>query len=383
MARLVYIRIFLLFAFLRAISVYGSGSPSLVIPDESKSFSNCSLVLLLTLHETRISWPWLYKPVELTESIGYIGARAAQGDSGSLKILKSLSQGEGRLALSARSILEHWEQLRRLGAFQSRSQFIDVAVGITENHMAMLTRMLLRQASSSEISGEARRFYEGTWAVIVQFKSELTPHRDVPESERDEFMEKVHRLGNHGRYLSWLSTKLQALPDTSLSDSAKYLSSVETDPRSLATIIRKSLVRNLLFASTEGVEFRFLISSGVMLKFGPGYYQLPEIIEGLVFDLVQNSIKYSSPVRDKTWVEITLANNKLLVSDNGIGIETQERVFAEGFREERNSARGQGLGLAVWQKILKNHGFPPLVLESTSPQGSIFSLDLSSILAAN
>lgn len=78
-----------------------------------------------------------------------------------------------------------------------------------------------------------------------------------------------------------------------------------------------------------------------------------QIIEEMIFNLVDNAIKYNKP-GGKVMVEIKRADEgvELSVSDNGIGIakEEQERIFERFYRVDKNRSKdigGTGLGLSI------------------------------------
>lgn len=90
-------------------------------------------------------------------------------------------------------------------------------------------------------------------------------------------------------------------------------------------------------------------------------YAYPQIINGLIYNLCDNAIKYN---RQGGSVDITVQRNKtnavVTVSDNGIGIpeEHQERVFERFYRVDKSHSKevgGTGLGLSIVKHAAKLH----------------------------
>lgn len=94
-------------------------------------------------------------------------------------------------------------------------------------------------------------------------------------------------------------------------------------------------------------------------------------------NLIENAIKFgSSERRPEVIVSAAELNNKIRfsVSDNGIGIEPEnrEKIFSLFHRlNERTDVEGTGIGLAVCQKIVENHG-GRIWVESQPGKGSTF-----------
>lgn len=100
-----------------------------------------------------------------------------------------------------------------------------------------------------------------------------------------------------------------------------------------------------------------------------------------VYNLVENAIKYNCPDGSVT-VEIRQENQRvlLMVKDTGIGIppEDQEKIFDPFFRVDKSRSRamgGAGLGLAMVDAIVKEHGGQVKVL-SSNKTGSTIALML-------
>jgi signal transduction histidine kinase len=110
-------------------------------------------------------------------------------------------------------------------------------------------------------------------------------------------------------------------------------------------------------------------------------------ISRALFNLLDNAVKYS-PSSKTIWVNGTSSDTTLTVSvlDRGIGVPPGDRrdifrKFVRGSMPEGSVVRGTGLGLALVQQIMHAHG-GEVRLDSTSPEGSTFSLVLPFTVAA-
>jgi PAS domain S-box-containing protein len=106
----------------------------------------------------------------------------------------------------------------------------------------------------------------------------------------------------------------------------------------------------------------------------PVIYGIPFQVKQLMFNLINNSVKYKHPERDVfIRVKATVVKGheikepgaepfkqyqKISVIDNGIGFDTKyaEKIF-NIFQRLNNApaAQGSGIGLAIYKKIIQNH----------------------------
>ena len=105
------------------------------------------------------------------------------------------------------------------------------------------------------------------------------------------------------------------------------------------------------------------------------------LIYRLVFNLVENGIKYNRPGGA---VHITLRQEKqtavLRIADTGSGIpaDCRESIFQPFFRVDKSRSRemgGVGLGLALVREIAVLHG-GSVTVEHSSENGTIFAVTL-------
>jgi PAS domain S-box-containing protein len=103
-------------------------------------------------------------------------------------------------------------------------------------------------------------------------------------------------------------------------------------------------------------------------------------IEQVLYNLIENAVKYSPPgsrvrvfgQRDKNGIVVG-------VSDSGVGIssEDQKKLFEPFARLERSGGTGVGLGLVVCKRLVEAHG-GRLWVESQPGKGSIFLFTIPS-----
>lgn len=152
---------------------------------------------------------------------------------------------------------------------------------------------------------------------------------------------------------------------------------------------------NTLAALFEPVDCQQLLK-GVCERVAMKHpYQEPEIIykdlpsiegdkrqlEQLFTQLLENAVAFQPPGQQpKISIEATQQKDawQFIVRDNGIGIEPkmQDKIFMPLRRAvDADSYKGQGMGLALAQKIVKRHG-GTIWVESTPGEGSSFFFTL-------
>ena len=109
------------------------------------------------------------------------------------------------------------------------------------------------------------------------------------------------------------------------------------------------------------------------------YYGVPRLTESIIFNLIDNAVKYN---KEGGQVHVSLHAGAdtitLQVADNGIGIpqDDQDRIFERFYRVDKSRSReigGTGLGLAIVKHaaMLQN---AQIQLESRLGQGSTFTV---------
>ncbi|MHB8781248.1 MAG: sensor histidine kinase [Candidatus Geothermincolia bacterium] len=125
----------------------------------------------------------------------------------------------------------------------------------------------------------------------------------------------------------------------------------------------------------------------IFLNFPLGFPAIdadPEKLEIVLFNLVENSIKYSPPGA-AVEVKGRAEGDRVIIQviDEGVGIAEEERqaIFQPFKRgEERLQTRGMGLGLYIVDSFVKAHG-GEISVDGRPGKGSIFTLRLPSATA--
>ena len=103
-------------------------------------------------------------------------------------------------------------------------------------------------------------------------------------------------------------------------------------------------------------------------------------LRSVIYNLVNNSIKFRSPERaPEIWIKTERINGEIVISvkDNGIGIERddKERIFTKYYRNEEK-VEGSGIGLFLAKEIITNAG-GRITVESEVGKGSEFKVYLA------
>ena len=133
------------------------------------------------------------------------------------------------------------------------------------------------------------------------------------------------------------------------------------------------------YADKSNVHIKFTGAENIIVKCDG------DKVKEMIFNLLDNSIKYRDPCKENSFVHITLnkENNRaiLKIEDNGIGIDEKniKNIFNRGFRvlegELNGSVEGYGIGLTVVKNIIDKHGWD-ISVESTLKKGSIFKIQI-------
>ena len=121
--------------------------------------------------------------------------------------------------------------------------------------------------------------------------------------------------------------------------------------------ILKRVSKNLKsLADEKGIEI-VISTNGRESKI----WGISSLIEDMIYNLVENAIKYSN---EKSQITLLLSQNaqgvSVCVKDSGIGIplEEQERVFERFYCVDKSRSKklgGSGLGLSIVKHIAKIH----------------------------
>lgn len=110
-------------------------------------------------------------------------------------------------------------------------------------------------------------------------------------------------------------------------------------------------------------------------------------IKEVIFNLIDNAIKYKDVNKKENYVKIfldkTIDKAILTIEDNGIGIEKDklEDVFKRGFRVLEGPTRdnmqihGYGIGLAIVKSLIDKHGWH-IYVKSSLDVGTTFTIEI-------
>jgi signal transduction histidine kinase len=111
-------------------------------------------------------------------------------------------------------------------------------------------------------------------------------------------------------------------------------------------------------------------------------YADADMVQRVVYNLLDNAIKFTQPGTGEITVETTVENKKATVSvaDNGRGIslDEQKRIFDRFYKGDpsRNEDKmGSGLGLSIVKEFLRGHG-ENIQVKSEPDKGSVFTFTL-------
>lgn len=136
-----------------------------------------------------------------------------------------------------------------------------------------------------------------------------------------------------------------------LDEGAEELPWEDTDLYGLAETVLQRLMQE---AQTAGVSVTLTGTAAVL-------YGVPQLLEGIIYNLCDNAIKYNRPGGSVS-VEVKDAEDQVIltVSDTGIGIpqEHRERVFERFYRVDKSHSKevgGTGLGLSIVKHSARLH----------------------------
>ena len=158
---------------------------------------------------------------------------------------------------------------------------------------------------------------------------------------------------------------------------------IEARPVELAKVIQAAVDTLQLAANAKGISLSVSLDPEAGTVVGD-----PDRLQQIVWNLVANAIKFTSPGgRAEVRLERLEADVVLTVSDNGMGItrEFLPHVF-ERFRQADSSTTrkhgGLGLGLAIVRHLVELHGGTVTVESAGAGQGAKFTVRLPTATAS-
>lgn len=273
--------------------------------------------------------------------------------------------------LTARALKPLKKLTEEICHIQAQNLSEPLTVPVSDDEIAQLTGsfndMLVRLSNSFEIQKQfsANAAHElRTPLAVLQTDLEVFRKKNCHDTEEYELI--LNRIQEQtGRLSHLISTLL---------DMTNLNSVPRNDSISLAALTEEVLcdldsIADQAHITLQQKEGDQLITGSYLLLYRA------------VYNLVENAIKYNCPDGSVT-VEIRQENQRvlLMVKDTGIGIppEDQEKIFDPFFRVDKSRSRamgGAGLGLAMVDAIVKEHGGQVKVL-SSNKTGSTIALML-------
>jgi signal transduction histidine kinase len=195
--------------------------------------------------------------------------------------------------------------------------------------------------------------------------------REYPldEEEREEFLEDIDQELERMIHLVESLLDLTRLDRLAAEDTMAMADVVPTIQHTLEMLQKK--------AQEKGIT----LNPDLPPKAAPVFAVLHQVKQ-IVFNLVDNAIKYSPP-GSLIHVSLTQEEERLVlkVADNGIGIppEHRDKIFERFYRVDKARSRehgGTGLGLAIVREIIQRHGGSIWVEETDSGRGTTFIVTL-------
>lgn len=219
---------------------------------------------------------------------------------------------------------------------------------------------LVRQEFTANVTHEMK-----TPLHVISGYSELIKEGIVKESEIREFSSKIYFESHRLTKLVDDILELSKL-DNGVSDSQKKQISLD--------FIAKNVIDSLNdLASQKGVTIKSRLQSVEVLG-------IPEIIHSVIYNLVDNAIKYNKK-NGEIMVVVEMSGNKptIIVSDTGLGIPNDQldRIFERFYRVDKSRSReigGTGLGLSIVKHGVLIHD-AKIKVESTLNEGTTFTIE--------
>ena len=225
-----------------------------------------------------------------------------------------------------------------------------LAVDVTEAQNAEQ----LRREFSANVSHELKTPLQGIIGSAELLESGLAKPEDQPRF-----------LGHIRREASRLVALIEDIIRLSQLDEGVELPTENVDILALA-----EEVKAILQPSAEEKHVRIAISGAGFSVVG-----VRRMLQEILYNLCDNAIKYNSCGGSVT---VHVENNRLTVSDTGIGIpaEHQSRIFERFYRVDKSHSKasgGTGLGLSIVKHAAAYHK-AEITLESTPGKGTTITI---------
>ncbi len=256
-------------------------------------------------------------------------------------------------------------------SINTRSLSERLSVPKSRDELRRLTETL--NSMLDRIESSMRQIRQFTADASHELRSPITLIRAAAEYSlnrartNEELLEAMGRISRESEHTTQLINDLLLLARADAQ--ADVLVRTTTD---LCSAVSDVLERTMPLAQNRQLKMRseipalpFLIESG------------PDLVERLVFILVDNALKYTLP-GGEVEVKVAEAGGSVVleVSDTGVGISVEDlpRIFDRFWRADKVRSRkegGTGLGLSIAEKIVEQSG-GTIRVESEVGRGSRF-----------
>ncbi|WP_104743810.1 sensor histidine kinase [Helicobacter cinaedi] len=204
--------------------------------------------------------------------------------------------------------------------------------------------------------------------AIILASSEMLKSGLVKKEDEAEFLTKIYTESK--RLLTLIDKILR------LSFFDENTIELEKSPLDLGEILKRVSKNLKSLADEKGIEI-VINANGRESKI----WGISSLIEDMIYNLVENAIKYSN---ENSQITLTLSQNaqgvSVCVKDSGIGIplEEQERVFERFYCVDKSRSKklgGSGLGLSIVKHIAKIHN-AKIELKSQLGSGTSIRVEL-------
>ncbi|MEF2838305.1 MAG: ATP-binding protein [Oscillospiraceae bacterium] len=225
-----------------------------------------------------------------------------------------------------------------------------LAVDVTESQKAEQ----MRREFSANVSHELKTPLQGIIGSAELLESGMVKQEDTPRF-----------VGHIRKEAARLVNLIEDIIRLSQLDEGVELPSEQVDMLALAKDVQEILASS---AAEKGVKIN-VTGNGFTIK------GVRRMLQEIIYNLCDNAIKYNVPGGS---VMIHVENNRLVVSDTGIGIpaEHKERIFERFYRVDKSHSKasgGTGLGLSIVKHAAAYHK-AEISLDSTPGKGTTIAI---------
>ncbi len=217
----------------------------------------------------------------------------------------------------------------------------------------------MRREFSANVSHELK-----TPLTTILGLSELLYNDMVEKDDYKKFGEKIKNESQRLLTLIENIIKVSQLDEKSFNSTFEYINISNVIKDVIKTLDSQIEKKNLFLKVTTNNEI---------------IHANKQLLQELIFNLTENAVKYNF-VNGEISISTEYIDNhvKLIISDNGVGIEDkyQNRIFERFYRIDKSRNKktgGSGLGLSIVKHIVDNHD-GKIYLDSALGVGSTFTV---------